>query len=87
MADEHSPSRLRCEGLLGGVNVIRQGCQRVLNEGDVVTLLRQDVGHWLPAGLVDERSVDQHDVVGRPLGRLGCVNRREEGRAGKKNGG
>lgn len=87
MAHEYGPSRLSGECLLGGLNVVRQRRQRVLDKGNVVTLLGQDIGYRLPASLVDERSMDQHDVVGRSLGEFGCLSCRREDSAGKNGAG
>jgi hypothetical protein len=86
MADENGLAVLPGQRPLGGVDVRRQGRQRIFDKRYVVALLREDVGDGLPARLVDEGAMDENDIVRgalRRMGRLGggakCCSGHEDG--------
>ena len=61
MADQHDWPGLRGDDALGERHVVGERGRRVLDDGDVVAVLLQDVVDALPAGAVDEAAVDKDD--------------------------
>jgi hypothetical protein len=86
VANENGPAVLLRQRLFGGIDVRGEGRERIFDQRYVVALLRQDVGNRLPACLVDESAMDEHDIASRPLrqiSRLGgggdCGSSHEDG--------
>ncbi len=65
MTDEHSLAVLFCECLFGSIDVCSEGRERIFNQGYVVALFREDICNRLPARLIDESAMDQHNVLNR----------------------
>ena len=70
MADENGFAVLFCERFLGGFDVRGERGERIFDERDVIALLREDIGDRLPARLIDESAMHEHDIANRALGRL-----------------
>ena len=86
MADQNGPAVLLCERLLGGIDVSSKGGERVFDERDVVAFLRENIGNGLPARLVHESAVHEHDIVGCSLGQFGGMGGAEQCRPGEECG-
>lgn len=87
MADQNGPAVLFRERLLGGIDVSGERSERIFHERDVVALLRQNIGNGLPARLVHESAVHEHDVVGCSLGQLSGMGGADPCRSGQEYGG
>ena len=68
VANENGLAVLLRQRLFGGINVRGERGERIFDERYVVALLREDIGNGLPARLVDESAMDEHDIVAAPLG-------------------
>ncbi|MCY1240480.1 hypothetical protein D9M72_533320 [compost metagenome] len=64
VADEYDRAVLCGDRALGDGDVIGKRQGRVLDDGDVVAVLLEDVVDALPAGAIDEAAVNEHDILG-----------------------
>src|SRR6185295_11295336 len=87
VADQNGPAVLLRERLFGGINVSRKRSEWIFHERDAVAFLLENIGNGLPAGLVDESAVHEHDVAGCPLGQFGGMDGADQCRSGEEYGG
>ena len=87
MADQNGPAVLLRERLFGGIDVGGERSERIFDERDVVAFLRENIGNRLPARLVHESAVHEHDVVGCSLGQFGGMGGADQCRSGQEYGG
>ena len=62
VANQDDWSVLRVNDAPGGLDVVGQRRCRVLDDADVVAVPRQDIVYILPAGAIDEASVDKNNI-------------------------
>jgi hypothetical protein len=87
VADQNGPAVLLRERLFGGINVCGERSERIFDERDVVAFLRENIGNRLPARLVHESTVHEHDVVGCSLRQFGGMGGADHCRSGQEYGG
>ncbi|MET3339835.1 IS4 transposase [Bradyrhizobium japonicum] len=87
MADQNGPAILSRQRLLGGIDVSDERGERIFHERDVVAFLRENIGNRLPARLVHESAVHEHDVVRCSLGQFGGLGGADQRRSGQEYGG
>jgi hypothetical protein len=59
--DEYYRTTLCVDNASRGRDISRQRDCRILNDGDVVAILAQQVEYSLPPGSIDESTVHEHD--------------------------
>lgn len=76
MTDEHGRAILSIENCVGGGDIVGQRGQRVLDGGHLIALGGKNSCDAVPAGLIDEGAMHQHNVLdglrGRRLGEGRC---------------
>ncbi len=74
MTNQNSRSVLTIKNALGRGHVFRERRQRFLNQGDVITVLGQDIVDRPPARTANKRAMDQHDVLDGTFGGLSLLS-------------
>ena len=87
MADQNGPAVLPRERLFGRIDVGGERGERIFHERDAVAFLRKNIGNGLPARLIHESAVHEHDVVGCSLGQFGGMDGADQRRSGQEYGG
>ena len=63
MSDQHDRPILLGDGALGGRDVVGERGRRVLDDGDVIAVLIEDLLDAVPAGAIDEAAMHEDDGI------------------------